>query len=272
MGSSLPVGATDPAGLALGNSQANMKRAFGIGRNAGEAYVDSGTNPWAGIDDPSEVQDIWNNESQVPEATRGYKKTGKFAQDYDYWEDLEQNRPRVEEPDAPSLLTDIPTSSTNYRRPRTVAAGWVEDPTYPEHGTLTVVFRDGTVYNFYDVERSVWLKFHSALSKGKSFLNKNGTLLAYPHGPADVSNIDPRVREMVYRAARTQQIYWGRKLEAAGRYRFVGQTNPITGKVTNRKKVVGYTVPAAAAKKALAPRKPRAAQAPKRNTSASRKP
>ena len=44
-----------------------------------------------------------------------------------------------EDQESPAALTDIPTSSTNVRRPRTVAAGYDE-----EREVLTVMFRDGT--------------------------------------------------------------------------------------------------------------------------------
>jgi len=42
--------------------------------------------------------------------------------------------------DAPAPLTVLPTSTTNYQRPRTVAAGYD-----PKRETLTVVFRDRIV-------------------------------------------------------------------------------------------------------------------------------
>jgi hypothetical protein len=112
-----------------------------------------------------------------------------------------------------AALTDIPTSTTNYKRPRTVAAGWSKDPSLENAGTLTVVFRDGTIYNFYEVVESDWIKFHASISKGRSYLNpansrqaSEGTLLKYRHGPADVSALPPDVRELAYRAARTGQI------------------------------------------------------------------
>jgi len=110
-------------------------------------------------------------------------------------------------------LTDIPTSTTNTARPRTVAAGWEADKTDLSKGTLTVVFRDGTIYNFYEVPESVWIKFQQAISKGRSFLNhKNsqqaseGTLLKYQHEPANVNTLSAAMRELVYRAARAAQF------------------------------------------------------------------
>jgi len=106
-------------------------------------------------------------------------------------------------------LTDIPTSSTNYGRPRTVAAGYD-----PKSKTMTVVFRDGTFYNYYDVTPGEWENFSASYSKGRPWLNRksstqgsDGLFIGKPRGQADVSQIDPTVREQLYRVARSQQIY-----------------------------------------------------------------
>jgi hypothetical protein len=150
---------------------------------------------------------------------------------------------------APSAgLTDIPTSTTNYSRPRTVAAGWAANgQDDPFNGTLTVVFRDTTVYNFYDVPRSVWIKFHNSISKGRGFLNhKNrqqaneGTLLQYAHGPADTTQLSPEMQEMVYAAARTKQLYYRNPSSGAGHYQVKYITKDAT-KVGKRDRVVGFT-------------------------------
>lgn len=105
-------------------------------------------------------------------------------------------------------LTDVPTSSTNYSRPRTVAAGYD-----PERGTMTVVFRDGTFYNYYQVSDTEWEAFSASFSKGRPWLNRKGKMQANdglfigkPRGQADVSEIDPRIREQLYRVVRAQQM------------------------------------------------------------------
>ena len=112
------------------------------------------------------------------------------------------------DPEKHAILTDVPTSSTNYSRPRTVAAGYDTDTR-----TMTVVFRDGTFYNYYEVTPGEWQAFSSSLSKGKPWLNpKNskqnmdGLFLAKPRGRADVSKVPPEIREQLYRVARSQQI------------------------------------------------------------------
>lgn len=66
------------------------------------------------------------------------------------------------DPDAPAPLTVVPTSTTNPARPRTVAAGYDR-----QRKTLTVMFRDGTLYNYYEVTSLVWGNFKRARSKGR---------------------------------------------------------------------------------------------------------
>jgi hypothetical protein len=115
---------------------------------------------------------------------------------------------------APSALSDLPTSTTNWRRPRTVAAGYDYNPD-TDTGIITVVFRDGTFYNYYDVPPSVWIQFHDSFSKGPMLNRKSkngkqaidGKLLSYKHGPADMSNLSPTAQEFLYKVARTVQIY-----------------------------------------------------------------
>lgn len=60
------------------------------------------------------------------------------------------------------------TSSTNPKRPRTLKAGY----DYRTE-TLTVVFRDGTWWNYYDVPHYLWEGFVLSESKGK-YLESSG--------------------------------------------------------------------------------------------------
>lgn len=107
-------------------------------------------------------------------------------------------------------LSEVPTSSTNYSRPRTVAAGYD-----PERQTMTVVFRDGTFYNYYEVTAGEWESFHASFSKGSPWLNRgfpngrqtqDGLFINKPRGYADVSQIDAKIVEQLYRVSRAQQI------------------------------------------------------------------
>lgn len=99
---------------------------------------------------------------------------------------------------APAAITEIPTSTTNPDKPRTVAAGYDV-----RRQCLTVVFRDGTYYNYYQVPVGVWNNFKSAYSKGV-FIRAH--LDHHPRGKADVSQLPDYAREALYRVVRTGQI------------------------------------------------------------------
>src|SRR4051794_16698049 len=62
-------------------------------------------------------------------------------------------------------ITLVPTSTTNPKKPRTVAAGYL-----PRTKTLSVIFRDGTLYNYYEVSTLEWGNFKRARSKGRFIL------------------------------------------------------------------------------------------------------
>lgn len=115
----------------------------------------------------------------------------------------------------------IPTSTSNPSRPRTLAAGYYlyvgerAKDYADQRGKLTVMFRDGTFYNYYNVPPGVWQEFKSAISKGP-LLNRggqgknrkqgaDGILLNYPHGPADITEIPEELQRYVYRVARVSQ-------------------------------------------------------------------
>jgi hypothetical protein len=98
---------------------------------------------------------------------------------------------------SPVPISIKPTSTTNPERPRTVAAGYDES-----RRTLTVVFRDGTFYNYYEVEAEEWDQFRAAYSKGHYILY---ALDAKPRGTARMANAALAAREGLYRIARTGQ-------------------------------------------------------------------
>jgi KTSC domain len=99
---------------------------------------------------------------------------------------------------SPAELTEIPTSSIFPARPRTVAAGYDSSV-----GKLTVMFRDGTLYNYYGVDRRTWQSFVNARSKGR-FIKRN--LDGRIRGPAEVGSVPLAHRELMYKVARTTQI------------------------------------------------------------------
>lgn len=106
----------------------------------------------------------------------------------------------------PAPISIVPTSTTNPQRPRTVAAGYDDG-----RGVLTVVFRDGTFYNYYDVTADEWNQFKSSYSKGRFILN---VLDGKPRGTSRMANASLAAREGLYRIARTGQ--WTRDGQVSG--------------------------------------------------------
>jgi hypothetical protein len=152
----------------------------------------------------------------------------------------------------PAALTVRPTSSTNFKRPYTVAAGWER---YPQQsgaaadnlGTLTVLFRDGTLWNYYDVDRSFWIKFRSSISKGE-YINKHAKpspelTTNYRNGPADTSQVSEQTRQLIYTEARATQYRYATK-------RSYTYTNKATGE---RRKVGPGAVPKSAQRRRKKP-------------------
>jgi hypothetical protein len=104
------------------------------------------------------------------------------------------------EDETPAELTVVPTSTINPDRPRTVAAGYDR-----EEQKITVVFRDGTFYNYYQVTPSEWQAFKARVSKGRyiySYLDSK------PRGPADVAGISATARRAFYKIARATQVHY----------------------------------------------------------------
>lgn len=109
--------------------------------------------------------------------------------------------PQFGESDAPAPITVVPTSTSNPARPRTVAAGYDRD-----RQVITVVFRDGTFYNYYEVTPGEWQKFKSVVSKGQYIY----TFLDYkPRGAADVSTLSSNARKSFYKFTRAAQLHYG---------------------------------------------------------------
>jgi len=104
----------------------------------------------------------------------------------------------------PAPITVKPTSTTNPKKPRTIAAGY--RPATSEDGragTLTVIFRDGSYYNYYDVEPYLWQQFKQVKSKGRfirMYLDQK------PRGYASVSYISAIAQKTEYYISRTNQV------------------------------------------------------------------
>jgi hypothetical protein len=96
----------------------------------------------------------------------------------------------------PSKLTLKGTSTSNPLKPRTVAAGYD-----PKTMTMTVVFWDGTWWNYYDVPDDIWAGFEQADSKG-AYLQESGLNTWDSMGPADMAALRPNQRAMLNWVAR----------------------------------------------------------------------
>ena len=101
----------------------------------------------------------------------------------------------------PADITQSPTATTNPNRPRTVAAGYDS-----QRKVLTVVFRDGTFYNYYGVSALLWGNFKRAKSKGRYIrLYLDGQT----RGTASMGAVPQAHQELLYKVARTTQVMRG---------------------------------------------------------------
>lgn len=98
----------------------------------------------------------------------------------------------------PAPISLVPTSTINPDRPRTVAAGFDE-----RRQVITVVFRDGTFYNYYECDRPIWEAFKANQSKGRFIASQ---LDFQPRGAANMGKNPVYARESLYRIARTSQL------------------------------------------------------------------
>ena len=77
-----------------------------------------------------------------------------------------------------------------------------------EEEKLTVMFRDGILYNYYEVTPAEWNKFKSNRSKGAVI---HSLLDFKPRGYADQSSMSQQAREAFYRFSRGIQQGKGNK-------------------------------------------------------------
>jgi len=96
---------------------------------------------------------------------------------------------------------ESPTSTSNHDRPRTVAASYD-----PDRSVLTIMFRDSTLYNYYDVDLGTWEAFHS---KGTKWEFIRDVLDSHPRGPANINDLNPKIRSTAYVLARSLQAAKG---------------------------------------------------------------
>lgn len=203
------LGSLAGPGSQVPTSDLNVDRRTSYGRQAGRIYSDQL--------DPRDQNDVFLPRNTTSRPIGGVQpgdvlNAGAYYNPTEY----ENYNPATDEQidaaggDAPAFVQwDVPTSSTNYSRPRTVAAGYDAS-----RQTMTVVFRDGTFYNYYEVTPAEWAAFYASYSKGKPWLNRksksqavDGLFINKPRGYAgDMSNLDPQIAQALYRVARTQQV------------------------------------------------------------------
>lgn len=105
----------------------------------------------------------------------------------------------------PAPITIRATSTSNPARPRTLRAGY-------EHatGTLTVIFRDGTWWNYYNVPPDMWNGFKNSKSKGR-YLRESG-LDAWPEmGSPNMASMSPAMAQALSNTRRVQKALQGKQ-------------------------------------------------------------
>jgi hypothetical protein len=133
-----------------------------------------------------------------------YDNPWESIEDYAYPYDEVRTPDKVVEAGTKARLTISSTSTTNPEEPRTLAAGYDE-----RNFILTVQFRDGTLYNYYDVPPEMWSDFKRVVSKGE-FLRTSG-LDTWPddrRGVASGSNT-AWFKSRAVRAAKQQKENYG---------------------------------------------------------------
>ena len=113
--------------------------------------------------------------------------------------------------DSPARISVYVTSTTNPNRPRTIRAGYDF-----KRMVMTVVFFDGTWWNYYGVERAEWQGFKESPSKGR-WLHQNGYnnrdvgTSAGQMGPAGIGSISTNMMRSLAKSRAAQQALGGAK-------------------------------------------------------------
>jgi hypothetical protein len=97
------------------------------------------------------------------------------------------------------------TSTSNPSRPRTLRAGYDW-----KTGTMTVVFRDQTWWNYYNVPREVWEGFRDAKSKGE-YLSSSGLDQWPDMGEPRMGSMSSRMVTALGKSAELQKALGGQQ-------------------------------------------------------------
>lgn len=145
--------------------------------------------------------------ADLPSVTSGGMVVSASKADFDSISIYDDEDPVDVDPSIPAAITQVPTSTINPSRPRTVAAGY-----NAKSNIMTVIFRDGTWWNYSSVSALEWANFKSSYSKGR-FLIAHGFQDGNREGgvgiPADVGAIDAQEREILAIRARAVQVHSG---------------------------------------------------------------
>lgn len=105
----------------------------------------------------------------------------------------------------PAPITVRATSTSNPSRPRTLRAGYEYST-----GTLTVIFRDGTWWNYYKVPEGMWESFKNAKSKGK-FLKDSGLDVWPEMGSPNMAAMSPAMAQALSNTRSVQKALHGKQ-------------------------------------------------------------
>lgn len=145
--------------------------------------------------------------ADLPSVTSGGTVVAASTADFDSISIYEDDDPEDVDVHVPAPITQVPTSTINPQRPRTVAAGY-----NAKTNIMTVIFRDGTWWNYQSVSSLEWANFKSAYSKGRYLLAhgfQDGNREGGVGVPADVGAIDSQEREILAIRARAVQVHSG---------------------------------------------------------------
>lgn len=111
------------------------------------------------------------------------------------WDDADMYADLLEGDYEGEALKQVPTNTEHPERPRTVAASYD-----PVREIMTLVFLDGTYWNYSNVGMEDWIKFRDASSKWR--LLRDYFDINFPHGRANMADVPLDVQLLAYTRAR----------------------------------------------------------------------
>jgi hypothetical protein len=111
------------------------------------------------------------------------------------WDDADMYADLLEGDYQGEELKQVPTNTEHPERPRTVAASYD-----PVREVMTLVFLDGTYWNYRGVDMDAWIRFRDAQSKWR--LLRDEFDINYSHGRANMADVPLDVQLLAYTRAR----------------------------------------------------------------------